>query len=524
MDRDKETLRPVRMGRYTGTLVREEPGGVAGRRPYGKCRSGQDRMQSKPNIVVVLADDMGYGDVTCFDPAHNKVPTPNIDHLAAEGMSFTNTHATSALCTPSRYGLLTGRYAWRSRLQRGVLMVYGDELIEPGRLTMPEMLRRQGYHTGCVGKWHLGWRWPRRDGEVIFDGPIPGGPVDHGFNEFFGVDVPNFPPYAWIEGDRVQGTPSEHMEIQDDIFLHFDGPAVPGWQFDHILPTITGKAVDFISQHAGDDQPFFLYFPLTTPHEPISPSPRFKGKSGISGVADLIMETDWALGEVMHALDEQGIADNTLLIFTSDNGHCPYTELSPFEQVGHRVSGPYRGYKADIWEGGHRVPFVARWPQVVPADSKCNQLMSLVDLTATCAAISGASIPETAAEDSVDALPLLQGQDRPIRDAAIFHSGRGFFAVLKDNWKLSLCPDSGGLWNPEQLPEDLPPVQLHDLANDEAEQHNVQDHHPELVVELTHHIEQAVANGRTTPGPTLHNDVEVDIWKLPDETPPRAPA
>ena len=470
-------------------------------------------MNERPNIIVILADDMGYGDVTCYDPEYNKVPTPNIDRLAEQGMRFTNCHATSSLCTPSRYGLLTGRYAWRTRLQRGVLMEWAEPLVADDRPTVADSLKRQGYQTACVGKWHLGFDWPRRDGKPVFDEPLRGGPVDHGFDSYFGVDVPNFPPYAWIENDRIQGEVDDEMPVRDDIWVHFPGPAVQGWEFETILPTLADMAAARIAEYARKDEPFFLYFPLTTPHEPITPSPRFKGKSGISGVADLMMETDWAVGEVMRALDEQGIADNTLLVFTTDNGHCPYTQLEPFEKAGHRVSGPLRGYKADIWEGGHRVPFVARWPEATPAGSTCDALMSLADMMATCAAISGADVPETAGEDSFNALPLLRGEGRPIRESAVFHSGSGYFAVFKDNWKLSLCPHSGGGWNPEKLPENLPPVQLHDLAKDIGERTNLQAEHPEIVAELTSVLEDAVRRGRTTPGCPCSNDVEVDFLK-----------
>jgi len=245
----------------------------------------------------------------------------------------------------------------------------------------------------------------------------------------------------------------------------------------------------------------------------IAPSKRFKGRSGISGVADLIMETDWAVGEVMRALEEQAIRDNTLVIFTTDNGHCPYTDLAPFEKVGHRVSGPLRGYKADIWEGGHRVPFVARWPGRIPAASTCNELMSLADFMATCADITGTEMPEHAGEDSMSALSLFMGGKRPIRDDAVFHSGKGYFSILKDNWKLSLCHDSGGHWNPEQLPDDLPPVQLHDLSKDIGERTNLQAEYPAMVSALTERIEQIVADGRSTRGPRQGNDVPVDIWK-----------
>lgn len=473
--------------------------------------------RDKPNIIYILADDMGYGDVSCYDPKFNQVATPNIDSLAKQGMSFTNAHATSSLCTPSRYSILTGRYAWRTHLQRGVLMEQGQPLIAQDRPTVAGLLKDQGYHTACIGKWHLGLEWRQRDGKPVYDEPFRGGPLDRGFDSYFGIDVPNFPPYAWIEGDQVQGKIGAYYDRDQELCLNHPGVGVKNWAFDEVLPAITERAVAKIEDSARRETPFFLYFALTTPHEPIAPSKRFKGKSGINGVADLIMETDWAVGEVMRALEEQGITDNTLIIFTTDNGHCPYTNLDPFEKVGHRVSGPLRGYKADIWEGGHRVPFVARWPERIPAASTCNELMSLADFMATCATITGADIPEGTGEDSISALSLFMGSEEPVREDAVFHSGNGSFSIIKDNWKLSLCSDSGGFWNPENLPDDLPPVQLHDLSKDIGERTNLQAEYPAMVSKLTERLEQIVADGRSSPGQRQSNDVSVDIWNTQRE-------
>jgi arylsulfatase A-like enzyme len=257
---------------------------------------------NKPNIIVVLADDMGFGDAKCYDPAYCKVPTPNIDRLAIEGMRFTDAHATSSLCTPSRYGLLTGRYGWRTPLQKGVLRPYDPPLIAADRFTVPALLRENGYHTACIGKWHLGWEWPQRDGEVVFDEPIAGGPTARGFEHYFGDDVPNYPPYAFIENDRVHGEPTAFIDRDPELVLNHPGPGLPGWAFDHVLPTLAERAVAYIAERAGGAAPFFLFFSLTTPHEPVAPSEAFKARSGISGVADLIMETDWAVGEVMDAV------------------------------------------------------------------------------------------------------------------------------------------------------------------------------------------------------------------------------
>ena len=471
-------------------------------------------MKRSPNIIIVLADDMGFGDVGCYDPAFCKVPTPNIDRLARGGMMFTDAHTASSLCSPSRYALLTGRYAWRTRLQNRVLVPYDPPLIATDRLTLPALLKQQGYNTACIGKWHLGWDWPLRNGEVVFDEPLGGGPITRGFDSYFGTDVPNYPPYTFIENDLLQGELTVHIEKDPGLVLHHPGPAEAGWRFDQVLPTITERAVTYIQEQANQSNPFFLYFSLTTPHEPVAPSARFKGKSGISGVADLIMETDWALGEVMIALEQTNSVDDTLLIFTTDNGHCTYTGLEPFERVGHRVSGPFRGYKADIWEGGHRVPFVARWPTEILAATRCGQTIGLVDILATCADLLQIEFPDNAGEDSISILPLLNGGQEPVRETSIYHSGRGNFAIFEGPWKLALCPDSGGYWSTDQPTSDkTPPAQLYNLITDPHEEHNLYAQYSDVVEWLGTHLAQAISDGRSTPGVPQKNDVEVDVWK-----------
>lgn len=455
----------------------------------------------KPNIVIVLADDFGYGDAACFDPQYNKVPTPNIDRLAAEGMRFTAAHTSAAVCTPTRYGLLTGRYNWRSTLQAGVIKPFDEPLIASNRLTVAGMLKQQGYHTACIGKWHLGWSWPRNGEEVVFDQPIAGGPTTRGFDYYFGTDVPNYPPYTFIENDRVAVPPTETIPraMAAAAGVNVNGAMAPGWKFENILPALAGKAVEYIDQRAKIKQPFFLYFPLTTPHQPFTPSERFKDKSGISAVGDLIMETDWALGEVMTALERNGLAQNTLVIFTSDNGHNG-SKAAPFKKAGHRVSGPFRGYKAAIFEGGHHVPFVARWPGIVKPGSQCGQLISLVDVMATCAEITGTKIPDCAAEDSFSFLTLLKGSEQPIREAVITHSGDGTFAIQRGDWKFIAGP-TGGLYN---------------MVADIGETKNLAAQHPELVTELTALLKKQIDDGRSTTGPKQTNDVPVEVNKKTD--------
>jgi arylsulfatase A-like enzyme len=473
----------------------------------------------RPNIVFILADDLGYGDVRCLNPQHGKIATPHLDRLAAQGMVFTDAHSGSSLCSPSRYGILTGRYAWRSRLQSGVLRPYDPPLIARDRLTVPGLLAKNGYHTACIGKWHLGWQWPREGKNVLFDRPITEGPTTRGFQYYFGTDVPNYPPYGFLENARLVAQPTAWCPADAKLVLGTPGPMVPGWQFDQILPQLTAKAVEYVGRQASDQQPFFLYLPLTSPHEPIAPSAQFRGKSRISPVADFIMETDWAVGQVMEALEKNGQAGNTLLIFTADNGHCPYTGLKPFIDVGHWVSQRFRGFKSDIWEGGHRIPFIARWPGQVKPGSTCDRLICLTDLMASCADLLGTKLPDNAGEDSVSILPPLRGSPTgPHHEAVVHHSGNGRFSLRQGKWKVELCPGSGG-WSqptdPQAIEQGLPSVQLYDMSRDDTERVNVEEKHPEVVERLVRLLEKYVAEGRSTPGVPQKNDVRVDVWKQP---------
>jgi arylsulfatase A-like enzyme len=338
----------------------------------------------KPNIVFILCDDLGYGDVSCNNP-RGKIATPNIDRVAAAGIRFTDAHTTSSVCTPTRYSVLTGRYNWRSRLQTHVLGGLSPRLIEPGRLTVAELLRRQGYHTACVGKWHLGMDWPRKPGTPAFDDriergpegwnvdygrPIANGPNSVGFDEYFGIAASlDMVPYTFIENDRVTTVPTVEKEFPlmfgKDRRVTRRGPAAADFEAVDVLPTLTRKAVEYISRRAADaraGKPFFLYLPLNAPHTPIAPTPEWRGRSGLNPYADFVMQTDSCIGQVVRALDERGLADHTLLVVTSDNGCSPEADLPALLAKGHNPNSILRGHKADIWDGGHRVPLVVRWP------------------------------------------------------------------------------------------------------------------------------------------------------------------
>ncbi len=500
-----------------------------------------------PNIVVFFVDDMGYGDVSCLNP-NGKIPTPNFDRLAKEGMIFTDAHSTSAVCSPSRYGLLTGRYNWRTHLQSGIVKHYGDPLIDKDRLTVPAFLKTHGYHTGCIGKWHLGMGWDFEatkdfipDGDKYnaqkfphnlqatneqkslwqeaFSKPTTGGPTTRGFDYYFGVDVPNWPPYCFIENDHTVGIPSEFLpaRLLGNNQASTPGPAMPYWHFEQLLPTWAEKADAYITARAKNDESFFLYLPMTSPHTPLSVNAPWIGKSGLNNLyADLVMETDDIFGQVLASLEKNGLTDNTLVIFTSDNGCAHYIGTAMMEAQGHYPSANFRGYKSDIWDGGHRMPCIARWPGVIQPGTQSNQLVCLSDLLATCADIVNDSLPENAGEDSVSWLPLFNGTDQPVRDHVIHHSIQGKFAIRDHQWKLVLSPGSGG-WSKndaEAAKENLPIVQLYDMVSDPEEQHNLYKKHPQKVKEMVKQLAEIVANGRSTPGKHQKNDVPVDIWKL----------
>ncbi len=472
---------------------------------------------AKPNIVYILADDMGYGDVQILNQTRGRIKTPHLDRLAAQGMTFTDAHSGSSVCTPTRYGLLTGRYAWRTRLQKGVLDGTDDPpLIADDRLTVPALLRNHGYATAIVGKWHLGFQSERpadparvaaptavgKKGEFGRGGlpvgtRIIGGPITRGFDYFWGCSNARTMS-GLIEGDRViENLPPIQM-----------------------LPRLEQQAVKYIADHADaakSGRPFFLYVPLTSPHTPILPTPEWQGKSGLGAYGDFVMQTDAVVGRILAALDKSGVAGNTLVIFTADNGCSPQADTAGLEQQGHFASADLRGYKADIWDGGHRVPFFARWPGRIQPGAQSDQLICLTDLLATCAELLGSPLPATAGEDSVSILPALLGTARaPLHEAVVHHSIAGVFSIRQGPWKLALGPGSGGWGKPsdvEARKNGLPEVQLYNLATDPGETRNVQAENPAVVARLNALLTRFVTDGRSTPGPKRANDVAVTILK-----------
>jgi arylsulfatase A-like enzyme len=478
----------------------------------GLCALAADA--AKPNIIYILADDLGYGDVQCFNPERGRIKTPSIDKLATQGMTFTDAHAGASVCTPTRYGILTGRYAWRTRLQSGVLSNYDKPLIAPDRLTLPRLLKQQGYHTACIGKWHLGFtvdkkaegdnREQKRKDEGNSAGAPLGsltrnGPVTRGFDLFFGFHHARMMK-SLFENERV----TQLIEPVD------------------LLPTLTRRAVGYVAERAKTGTPFFLYFALNSPHTPIVPSKEWQGKSGLGDYGDFVMETDWVVGEVLAAIEKAGIADNTIVLVTSDNGCSPAAKVDKLEERGHFPSAQFRGYKADIWDGGHRVPFIVRWPGHVEPGSTSDQLICLTDFMATCADLLGVRLPDNAAEDSISILPALQGKaHQPLHEAVVHHSIQGKFSIRQGQWKLELCAGSGGWGKPKDaqaINQGLPAVQLYNLAADIGERQNLASTRPETVRQLTALLERYVAEGRSTPGARQENDAPVEIIKArPDD-------
>ncbi|MEM8680767.1 MAG: arylsulfatase [Planctomycetota bacterium] len=499
---------------------------------------------SPPNVVLILADDMGYGDVTCYDPK-SQIQTPNLDRLASEGVRFTDAHTASGVCTPSRYALLTGRYAWRTRLKQGVFGGFSPPLIDADRLTLAELFRDAGFRTACVGKWHLGMDWPEasgaepngaasNDGTAIdFLQPITNGPLAHGFDRFFGISASlDMPPYVFISQDRVTEMPTSLHSREDKGGR--EGPAVPGWRHRRVLGRLGDETVAFIEAHA--DVPFFAYMPLNAPHTPHAPSADFQGKSGLDTYGDFMVEVDYTIGRVLSTLDRLNLTDNTLIIVTSDNG--PEVNMFPrLRKTGHDSSSHWLGCKRDNWEGGHRVPFLVRWPGVVKPESVCESPIGLVDCLATFAELLETDLSESQAVDSVSFLPLMRGDSSAYRDnhALIHHSSSGRFAIRLGKWKLLLHPGSGGnaygnpgraklfAGTPEFAAAAVGRPQLYDLSTDPDETQNVAGEHPDVVQHLTQLAAGYIRRGRSTPGPEMAQVQNAD-WKQLDWLPAAAGA
>ncbi|WP_157606180.1 sulfatase family protein [Schlesneria paludicola] len=494
----------------------------------------------RPNVLLILCDDLGYGDVAALNP-QCKFRTPHLDRLAKDGVSFTDAHSSSAVCTPTRYGLLTGRYNWRTRLQSGVLGGLSPRLIEPEVRTLADMLHAEGYDTACFGKWHLGMEWSRLPNEPAFtdaiekgsDGwrvdyrqPFRNGPLSVGFNRYFGIAASlDMVPYTFLDNDRVAVIPTVDKEFP--MLLGREqgqtrrGPAAADFDAAQVLPTLTGHVIEYLKQHAAiGSKPFFCYVPLASPHTPIVPTKQWQGHSGTNHYGDFVEETDDAIGRILQTVRDQHLTERTIVIVTSDNGCSPQADFPELARFGHNPSHHFRGHKADIFEGGHRVPYIVSWPGRIPAGETCSKLTGLQDTFATCIDLVEIKRPENVAVDSFSwRSHLIPGASlHRVRESLVHHSINGSFALRRGQWKLCFCGDSGGWSEPRpnsSAAKSLPSLQLYDLSVDVSEQQNLAESQPAIVRQLTDEMAELIARGRSTPGPVLANSAPV-IWRKPE--------
>lgn len=472
----------------------------------------------KPNILLIYADDLGYGDLSCYNPK-SKIPTPQLDKLAASGLSFTDAHSSSGICTPSRYALLTGRHHWRDF--HGIVNAFGNTVFKKDQLTLPGFLQQNGYHTAVIGKWHLGWNWDaiRKPGspkksvkhdDFDWSKPIPNGPLDHGFDDYFGDTVINFPPYAWIENDRLVKAPTTQMDtkkwkaIKEGNWECRAGPMTADWDPYENIPTTTAKGVEYIHAKAKADKPFFLYFAFPSPHAPIIPNDQFDGKSGAGAYGDFVYETDHSVGELLRALDESGQTKNTIVIFTADNGSESYAYARD-KKYAHWSSEPFRGLKRDLFEGGHHVPMIVRMPKVTTPNKTTAALTSQVDIFATIAEAIGSPLPASGAEDSFSLLPVLRGAESSGRDAIVHNTYVNAYALRKGDWLL-MNTDNGhhnrtdpSWFERHDTPFKQAPVALYNLANDIGQRKNLAEKYPDRVKELQAELKKLRTTPHTSP-------------------------
>ena len=482
-----------------------------------------------PNILVILADDLGYGDVGCYNP-QSKVPTPHLDRLAREGMRFTDAHSPSTVCTPTRYSLLTGQMAFRINYRSVFAGVGGPCLIKENQLSLPQMLRARGYATALMGKWHVGLSFLDKAGQRITQGgvegvqlidysrAIPDAPIHRGFDRFFGTaccPATDF-LYAFIDGDRIPVPPTgmlDKSKLPKHPYANDNraGMIAPDYDLEEVDLVFLRKSREFLEAHVKQSpgKPFFLLHSMHAAHLPSFAAKQFRGSTKAGPHGDFIHELDFIVGELMATLAKLGVADNTLVIFTSDNGPETTSVIHMRADHGHDGARPWRGVKRDNWEGGHRVPFIARWKGNIAPGSTSAQTISLTDLMATCAAITGTTLPDNAAEDSFNLLPVLLGKDggRPVRDYTLHQTISLALAIRQGPWKYLDHRGSGGNGYDKgelqrfALPDAAPtaPGQLYHLATDPGETNNLYFKEPEMMAKLKSLLESSKASGRSAP-------------------------
>lgn len=501
---------------------------------YSNTCFSQKKDLKKPNIIYVLADDLGYGDISVYNE-NSKIPTPNIDKFAFEGIKFTDAHSSSSVCTPTRYSILTGRYNWRSKLKSGVVNGNSRALIPPSRTTVASLLQQKGYTTAFIGKWHLGWDWAlknpaiskgkrfnAKDFENIdFSKPIKNGPNEVGFEYAYGHSGSlDMAPYVYVENGLPTKIPNTTTINNGRYSRWRKGPTASDFIHDDVTPNFFRKSFKYIQEKSKGENPFFLYLALPSPHKPILPTKEWQGKSGLNPYGDFVMMLDAYMGQLEKVIKEAGIEENTIVIFTSDNGSSPGANFKEMAQKGHHPSYIYRGHKADIFEGGHRVPFIVKWPQEIVKGITSDEIICTTDFMATCANLVGYSLQDNEGEDSYDMTPLFKQVklNKPIREATIHHSINGSFAIRKDDWKLIMCPDSGG-WsfpkpNNKKAIDSLPKYQLYNLKNDPSETKNLYASNTEKVAELKILLIKQITEGRSTSGIPQKNDDAINFkWK-----------
>ncbi len=484
-------------------------------------------MKSKPNVIYILADDMGYGDVSALNQ-NCGFKTPNLDNMVKDGIAFSDAHSTSAVCTPSRYAIMTGRYNWRSKLKSGVLGGYSTPLIEKDRTTVAQMLKQSGYRTSAIGKWHLGMDFSKTDDFIEFDKfassydmcdgikydeKIENSPNTRGFDYYFGIAGSlDMPPYVYIENDRFTALP-DHKSIPERGFAWYrPGVTAPDFVHEEVLDVFADKVVDEIDRLKNDD--FFIYFPMPAPHGPIMPNENFRGKSGINAYCDFVMHCDSVVGKIINKLKDEGLYEDTIVIFTADNGCSPIAKFDEMAEKGHNPSYKFRGHKADIFEGGHRIPLLMTWGNGIKAGQMCNETVCLSDFMATMADIIGYKLEDNEAEDSVSNLPLFKNaKSGAVRDYTVHQSVDGSLAIRKGKYKLEMCVGSGG-WTyprPEDYTDDMPRFQLYNLEEDIGETTNIINDNQEIYIKMRELLKQCVKNGRSTIGAVQKNNGQ-QVW------------